>query len=319
MVNEKKRDYSLKAAILALLRQGHEPVSGQGVSRELGLSRVAIWKHIKKLQGLGYPIVADSKGYRIVEAVDSLHPWEFGERASRVHFLPETVSTMELARKLAQQECPAGTIVVAERQTRGRGRMDRTWQSDPGGLYFTLVLRHRIPLPYAYRLVFAGSLALAETLSRLYGLRAEIKWPNDILVGNRKVSGILADTQVESDLLRYLNLGIGVNVNNDAQSIFPGTTSVHRILGKPASRHDILAGFLKNIERRLDTPAGDDLMGEWKSRSATLGKAVKIVTPYETINGRAVDVDRAGALIVEQSDGVRKRIICGDCLHQEGT
>ncbi len=301
-----------------MLRCAHATVSGELLSDRLGVSRVAVWKHIHGLRELGYDIQAGPGGYRLEKDPDALFPWEFPGREDRVHYFDEIPSTMDVARDLARRGCPDFTVVAAGRQTQGRGRLQRTWQSAEGGLYVTLVLRPAIPPARAYRVNFAVSLVLAETLQACFGLDAKLKWPNDVLVDGKKISGMLSQMETEADTLAYLNIGLGVNVNNDPTPVEPGATSVRLLLSREVSRKKLLAELLDRIEERL---AGslEGVVERWKARTVTLNRPVRIVTAGETFEGLAVDVDKDGALVLRLGDGSPRRVIYGDCFHSAGT
>ena len=306
----------MKARILEILRNQTESVSGEILSGHLGVSRVAVWKHIGKLRELGYDIRTGPSGYRLENDPDAIFPWEFPGRENRVHYVKETASTMETARELARQGCPDFTLVLAERQTRGRGRLQRSWQSERGGLYFTLVLRPEIPPLWVFRLNFAASLALAEVLSGGFGLDAGLKWPNDVLVDEGKISGMLSEMEADADRVLHVNIGMGINVNNDPSAGVPGAVSISKLLGRPVARKQVLIDFLDRFEARI--AAGlDTVIEEWKQHTVTLGRNVRIVTVNETSEGLAVDVDDNGALVLRLADGEEKRVIYGDCFHAE--
>ncbi|HSM75380.1 MAG TPA: biotin--[acetyl-CoA-carboxylase] ligase [Desulfobacterales bacterium] len=305
----------MKGRILATLRAAETVVSGETLSQTLGVSRVTVWKHIRKLQEAGYPISAGPTGYRLEGDPDALYPWEFPGREKTLHYHPRVDSTMTVARTLARASCPHMTVVVAGCQQRGRGRLQRVWRSAEGGLYFTLVLRLDLPPVLAQRANFAASLVLARTLQELYGVPAQVKWPNDILVAERKLCGMLSEMEVEGDLAAFINIGIGVNVNHDPSGEEPMATSLAALLGRPVSRRELLACFLDRLEQRLQQPELADVIAEWKTQSATLGRRVRIVTTRETAEGLARDVDENGALILEDSAGVLRKIIYGDCFH----
>ena len=182
----------MKAQILKLLRSHDTIVSGEKVSTDLGISRVAVWKHIHKLQELGYHIMSTSSGYRLIDSPDVPFPWEFSDHDYNLLYYPEVSSTMDIAKELARKDCPDFTVVVAGRQTRGRGRLKRQWLSDDGGIYFTVVLRPDIPVPLSSRVNFLASLTLARVLRELFQIDAAVKWPNDILVDGHKISGMLS-------------------------------------------------------------------------------------------------------------------------------
>ncbi len=305
----------MKAEIIAQLRCA-DVVSGERLSQALGVSRVAVWKHIRQMQELGYKIEAGSKGYRLRSAPDTPFPWVFGQHADQVHYYPEISSTMDVAMDLARQGCPAFTIVVADRQTKGRGRLQRTWQSMLGGLYFTMVLRPRMPLVLAPLINLAAAVDLAIILEALYGIQARLKWPNDVLVEDRKLAGILSQMAAETDRIDYVNLGIGVNVHNDTRQVQPPAVSVCQLTDRPVSRADILAHFWERFEQRLRAGRWTDVVPQWKAQAATLGRLVKVQTLYDVFEGRAVDVEENGGLILEKEDGRHLTVVYGDCFHQ---
>lgn len=314
MGNEKQP--SVKAHILGLLRRSSDVCSGEALSRSLGVSRVTIWKHIKALRDLGYPIDAGARGYRLKESPDALYPWEFPGRESLIHFFQEIDSTMAAARKLARGGCPAFTTVIAERQTEGRGRLQRSWHSDPGGLYATLVLRPEIPVVDSPRLSFAASLEMVETLRDLTGVQAAVKWPNDVLVGERKLAGMLSEMEAGGDLVTFVNIGIGLNVNNDPTAANSEATSLYRLTGKRIRRQALLSAFLDRMERRLTAGGLARAIENWKGLTVTLGRKVRVQTLKEAVWGHAEDVDDQGALILRTDGGERRRIVFGDCFHQ---
>ncbi len=300
---------------MKILKENSSFISGEYLSQKLSISRVAVWKHIRHLQELGYPIETGSRGYLWHGDVDFLYPWEFLERESTIHYFDVVYSTMDEARLLAEKGSIHGTVVVAEKQKRGRGRRERIWHSRTGGLYLTLILK--IPLPPALGIYFnfVASLAVVHTLRKLYGIRANVKWPNDVLIGERKIAGILSDMRVDSEVIRYLNLGIGINVNNDPSKEVPLSCSVKKVLGKTVFRKEILATLLDELEDRIQKLPTVNPVKEWKSYTSTLGRQVKVISMSKTITGVAVDVDESGALILKQEDGTKKRVIFGDCFY----
>jgi BirA family transcriptional regulator, biotin operon repressor / biotin---[acetyl-CoA-carboxylase] ligase len=305
----------MKSTILQMLRDpGSGVVSGNAIRARLGTSRVAVWKHVRKLQESGYGIESTPKGYRLQSSPDALYPWEFPGREDRVVYLPETPSTMDVAREMARNGCPAYTTVVAGRQTQGRGRMRRKWFSRVGGLYFTVVLRPRIPLLWSSRVNFLASLTLARILRGRYAVEAGVKWPNDILVGGSKLCGLLSEMETEGEDVRFVDVGVGMNVNNDPPEVDPPAVSLRKILGRAVPRRDILAAFLDEMEARVAAENWEGVIAEWKRFSVTLDRPVRIETSRETIEGRAFDVDQSGALLVRTADGAVRTIVHGDCF-----
>ena len=306
----------MKGKILKELRSRKDIVSGEYLSSTLGISRVSVWKHIHKLQELGYNVLSASNGYQLIGSPDILFPWEFAGRESSIHYFSVLSSTMDMAKDLARKNCPDFTVVIAGRQTKGRGRLNRQWLSDDGGLYFTLVLRPDIPLPMSSRVNFLASLTLARVLRDMYQIEAAVKWPNDILVDDRKLSGMLSELEAEADRVFFINIGMGINVNNDPTGVEPGAISLKNMLGREISRVRLLSRFLDEFEERLKNAEFENIISEWKQYTVTLQRQVRIVTQREVTEGLAVDVDENGALIVKLADGSFKKIIYGDCFHQ---
>lgn len=309
----------MKSKILGLFRTSQDIVSGETLSAALGISRVSVWKHIQKLQECGYEIEATPKGYQLLSSPDIPFPWEFLKREGLIHYFPEVSSTMDIAREMARKGAPHFSVVIAGRQISGRGRLRRTWHSNDGGLYFTLILRPGIPLQWCFRVNFAASLALCRTLRSLTGLNAAVKWPNDILIDGKKLSGMLSEMEAEAEMVSFITVGIGINVNNDPTADEPNACSLGQLLRKPVSRKKILTRFLDELQAYLD--ASDEnlekTIAEWKELNCTLGRRVSVITPQETSTGLALDIDSTGALILELADGSRKSVLYGDCMNQD--
>mgnify|MGYP001828608664 FL=1 len=305
----------MKSQLLNILNKNNVFISGETLSQHLGVSRVAIWKHIQKLQACGYDIHSGPKGYRLVQSPDTPFPWEIPKRESSIHFFETASSTMDIARDLARKGCPDFTVVIAENQTSGRGRMDRKWWSPEGGLYFTLVMRPDIPPVMSPLVNFGTAFVLARTLRKFCGVEARVKWPNDILIHGSKVSGMLSEMESAGDQVSFVNIGIGINMNNDLPPDLPFATSIKNISGKTCSRKAFLSEFLDHLEKRMHQQDLANVITEWKSCSATLGRQVRIVSRRGVTEGEAVDVDPNGALIVRTADGTLKKIFYGDCIH----
>lgn len=311
--------FSHKAVILGLLRNASGIVSGEAISRQTGISRVAVWKHMRSLQSLGYGIEAGTTGYRLKNSPDGLFAWEFGNREPIIHHFDHLDSTMNAARKLARDHCPAFSVVIAERQTRGRGRLNRHWSSERGGLYFTVVLRPRISPLQSARINLYACLALAQTLQDHLDITAAVKWPNDILVENRKLAGMLAEMETEGDVVSFINVGMGVNINNDPTRHEPRAISLQQILGRRVARRPLLEAFLDRLEAGFAQATDDAVIARWKTHTVTLNRQVKVVTHDRVFHGRAVDMDPSGALILKQTDGSIVMVTHGDCFYDEQT
>jgi BirA family biotin operon repressor/biotin-[acetyl-CoA-carboxylase] ligase len=244
------------------------------------------------------------------------YPWEFADRESKIIYHAELTSTMDAAKQLARKGCSDFTTVIAGRQTSGRGRLNRQWISPKGGLYFTMVLRPDLPPVLSFRVGFLASLTLAQTLNQIFGIDVSVKWPNDLLVGERKICGMLAELEAEADRVAFINIGIGLNANNDPSAVEPAATSLKRILGRRVSKKEILSRYLDSFEAQMQTAAYDGAIEQWKKYTVTLNRDVRVVTTREVFTGKAVDVDDTGALILKCADGSIKTVRYGDCFHQ---
>ncbi len=303
----------MKSKILEALRESKDYVSGEMLSRELGISRVSIWKHISSLKRDGYVIEASSKGYCLISSPDLLLPYEFPGLGGKIHHFPEIGSTMDVARDLAKEMAGEGTIVAAEVQTQGKGRLGRGWISPKGGIYFTIILRPKISPAYAPRINLMASIAVAKAIRNLSGLKAELKWPNDVLIEGKKVCGILAEMEAETDIIKFVNVGIGINAN--AVITQRGVTSIKEQLWGEISRKELLSFILKEMKAQQALLTDEDLLREWRRLSGTLGREVRVIAPGEEIIGRAIDIDAKGELVIKERDGSVKVAVAGDCFH----
>jgi len=306
----------MKDQMLTLLRDKNDVVSGECLSAHLGVSRVTVWKHIQKLQACGYDIQSTPKGYLLKSSPDTPFPWELPQRMDCIHYVERTASTMDIARDLARKGAPGFSVVVAGIQEKGRGRLKRVWQSPEGGLYFTMVVRPDLPPLLSPRVNFAASLILARVVERVCNVDVRVKWPNDLLTGEKKIAGMLSEMEAEGDLVSFINIGIGLNVNNDPPFDVDNAASICQLTGKFHSRIEILSRFLDQFEERMSIGSLDGIMAEWKQQTATIGKKVIVETTRGTTRGTAMDVDENGALILETETGERQTVIYGDCFHQ---
>jgi BirA family biotin operon repressor/biotin-[acetyl-CoA-carboxylase] ligase len=238
----------------------------------------------------------------------------------RVVYYPAVGSTNHEAKRLAEAGAPEGTLVVADYQTAGRGRLARRWWSPPGSsLLLSLVFRPTFLAPHqAQRLTMIGSLAVCDAAADVTGLAAAVKWPNDVLVGGRKVCGLLAELGSTGSRLEYVVVGLGVNVNvdfgdGDAPALATPATSLKAELGRQVSRLDVLAAWLHRVEARYERlRAGALPHDEWQSRLVTLGQVVQVTMSSRVLVGLAVGVDADGALLVQEADGVVEKVLAGD-------
>lgn len=256
---------STRARIIEILRNSSNPVSGEMIAGMLGISRVAVWKSIKSLNGNGYSIGSSSLGYRLLEDLNSgLFPWEFGKDESRFRHLEKTDSTMNRAREEALAGGADGLVITAEAQLKGRGTGAKKWESATGGLFFTLLTRPAINAAYSCRQVVRAQCAMARSIKELAGIEATILWPNDIFTEQGKIGGILCETLSSGNTVLYSNLGIGINTGNKPET--KGTASVE------VNRKDLLRYFLREFEK-MDCESAE-LVSLWNSLSPLTGKTV---------------------------------------------
>lgn len=313
-----------------LLERAPESVSGAAMARELGLSRTAVWKHIDALRRDGYPITAAPRsGYRLIgDGPDKLTAEVVQPLLTTVvlgcpyYYLAETDSTNNRAKHLARGGAPEGAVVLAERQTGGRGRLGRAWHSPGGGLWFSVILRPDLPPARAPEATFVAAVAAVDALQAFPGLRVGIKWPNDLVAGGRKLGGILTELAAEAEKLEWLVIGIGLNVNLSRDAFPPAlrevSTSVAALVGHPVDRACLLARIIGALETWYQTWLAEGfapVISAWRERQVCLGRPVCVRTGRgEEWRGQALSVDDQGALLVEREPGVVKRVICGDVL-----
>ena len=309
MVNQLRTD------ILKALKESAGHVSGEALSHHLGTSRVAIWKHIRRLRQDGYDIESSSLGYRLNSSPNLLLPYEFPGMEQKIHHFSEVSSTMDIARELARNGAEEGTVVIAESQSRGRGRLERKWYSPQGGIYLSIILRPQVTPAYAPRINLLVAVAIARTIRELFGLKAELKWPNDVLIGGKKVCGILAEMDAEMDRVNYVNVGIGLNANALVSGHEENAVSLRDKAGREISRKEFCNSALRAIEEMQTMLTGADLLDAWRGLSSTLNREVRITAPGEVIEGRAVDIDDHGALMVKTGGGALRHVFAGDCIH----
>ncbi|MDP2841491.1 MAG: biotin--[acetyl-CoA-carboxylase] ligase [Candidatus Methanoperedens sp.] len=282
---------------------------------------------IKDKMDEGYMIKSSTKeGYTLVGSPDVLAPAEIkaGLKTSmmgkNIHYFKETESTNILARDMAGS-VDEGTVIIAESQTGGRGRMGRKWISPEGGIWLSVVLKPRMQPLHAPRITLLAGVAVAKTI-RNFGLSAKIKWPNDVLINGKKVCGILTEIGAEMDSIQYIVVGIGIDANVDTET-FPeefrdSSTSLKNELGYDINRVEFVQKLLIELESlylKFQKEGFTSIIEEWRMMSATIGQWVKITTQSRIMYGEAVGVDSDGALILETGEGRLEKIVAGNCEH----
>ncbi len=320
---------TLRESVLAALKERKgEWVSGEALSEILKVSRTTVWKQVKTLLAEGYEIESSpKKGYRISKPADLLSPEEvchglatevFGQKD--YFYYRELDSTNNRARILASEGYPEGTVVVAEMQTAGRGRRGRSWYSPANqGIYVSVILRPVLPLKEISRVSLVTAAAVAETLELELKLNPRIKWPNDILIDNKKIAGILSEAVTDMDGIEYIVVGIGLNINNQIQD-FPtdfrtAATSALAEHDQPDSRIKVLQGLLLQLEsyyKQLMAGNFAYTLEKAKSISMVIGQEVRLDTVNGFTVGQAVDIDDNGFLLVRDQEGAIHTIMSGE-------
>lgn len=323
------------ARVLAALRRaGDQAASGEDLSAALGVSRAQVWKYVEALRGLGYAITGEpGGGYRLLAAPDRLYAEEVQERlhtrwlARDYTWLETTDSTNRVATERAREGAPHGATIVAEGQTAGRGRLGRGFFSPPGlNLYSSTVLRPTLDTARAPTLILAAAVAVADTVAGIVGgdRTVEIKWPNDVLLGGLKTAGILMEMGAEATRVRFLVLGIGVNLNVSREA-FPDefraiATSLASHLGRPVDRIGFAARLYDTLEAVLDLHADggfEAVRPRFEARFRMRGRRIRVLDAVAgadapALEGRAEGIDADGALWVARDDGSRARVVAGD-------
>lgn len=293
MVNDDTR------ALLERLRTADAPLSGEALARELGVSRVALWKRVEALRAAGYPVEAGRRGYRLGRS-DKPLPWEFpGDEATTFHF--DTLeSTMDEALRRGWDGAPEG-VVVAEHQTQGRGRADRSWTSAGGDLLVTQWLRPALPAAFAGSLALEALTLMSETLEELYGLDVRLKWPNDLVVGERKVGGLLVETFGAADRPRLCTVGLGLNVHGLPATDRPAASVGG--LAPQADRRTILARWRHRLAAWAASP--QLVPARWARRAALPPRVTLETFEGLTVSGVPLGFDRAGGLLLGGGETIR--------------
>ena len=308
-----------------------EYLSGQDLSDVLKISRVAVWKHIKKIQTLGYKIESKQKlGYRLIDNTEKLLPWEITRDlktkliGKRVYYFEEIDSTQNFAQNIAADKKENGTIIIAEKQTSGRGRLDRKWTSPKGGIWFSLIIHPKFDVSSSTLIPILSAVALSKSIKSVLDIETEVKWPNDITMNGKKVAGVLVDASFQTNSIDYLILGIGINFDIDTKKLekrltktpnFYGIDSLRRKENKTPPK-TLLKEFLLQFEKnlfQLDKGEKSKIIKEWTKRAAGIGKKITINTSNGKISGISQGIDNDGALKIKTRNEIKK-IYVGDVV-----
>jgi BirA family biotin operon repressor/biotin-[acetyl-CoA-carboxylase] ligase len=316
------------AKILSALRENPDGVSGAQLAEQLKISRAAVWARIEDLRKVGFDISASPHfGYKIIGEPDALFADDLLARLGKtkvigrdIRVFEQTTSTNDVIEKLARDGVKEGVVVFAESQTKGRGRLGRKWISPSHkGLWFSILLRPDLRPQETTQLTVASATALRRAIQSETGLKPEIKWPNDILIGGKKVAGILTELSAELDKVRYVILGIGIGVNLDTNE-FPAdlkkiATSLKIESGEIVSRAELATAILQELDKDYSRVCGHffaNVADEWEENCTTIGKSVAVQIGERKIRGRAESLDDDGALLLRTEHGHLERITGGD-------
>src|SRR5664280_2786434 len=324
---EANRMSERKKTVVDILRTSTDFVSGEAISDRLGISRNAVHKHVETLRKRGYRIVGVSRrGYRLEQEPSTLSMARVTDRTKTSAFghsfryYDEIESTNAEAKSLANAGAPEGTVVIAECQTAGRGRLGRRWVSPAGkGLLFSVLLRPTMPMEDAHLLTLVAAAAAAEAIEAIAGTPVHIKWPNDLFLGDRKAGGILMEVSGEQDEVEWVVVGIGINVNTEYSELPVAlrrtATSLKIVKGEPVDRSELLATLLLSLETHYkDAVANgfDHALASFRNRDYLLHKSISVETREGPVSGSASGVDDRGALLVELPHRQVRRFHSGD-------
>jgi BirA family transcriptional regulator, biotin operon repressor / biotin---[acetyl-CoA-carboxylase] ligase len=315
-----------KDKILNLLRtSGIAYLSGEELARKTGISRTMVWKHIKSLERDGFMIQAvASQGYRIISEPDILRTSDLvqglkaGIIGKKLHLLTTAVSTNTTAMEMAFNGAPEGTVVIAETQTGGKGRLNRKWISPKGNLYCSIILRPAIPLHKAPLITLMGAVAVVSAISTVCTIQPSIKWPNDILVSRKKVCGLLTEMSAEQDGIKHIVLGMGINANMALTDlpvdIRENVTTLAVEAGQRVDRTALLRQVLRDIDHwyQVFLKNVDEVLGEWKRMNVTIGNRIAVSGLGEAFEGMAQGIDNDGRLLVRLDNGSVRQVAAGD-------
>lgn len=311
--------HTLREAVLKLFTDTEGYLSGECISDQLGCTRAAVWKQVTELRRLGYRIDAiPRKGYRLVTRPDVLVPDEIKcfnqseEIGQTIRYVDVTPSTQTLAHGWAEEGAGHGALVVADEQTGGKGRLGRSWHSPPGsGIWMSLILKPTMPLMHTPHLTLLISVAVTRVLRQATGAAVEIKWPNDLLIGGRKVCGVLTEVRAEADQIHYCVAGIGINVHPLShqlpQQLRSQTITLSEVTEQSLHRAELVAACCEEIEQLMqlyDEKGFSPVKTLWETYACMLDRWLTVHTATGMRTGQALGLDQSGALLLETDSGI---------------
>ena len=308
-----------------------EYLSGQDLSDVLKISRVAVWKHIKRIKSLGYKIDSKQKlGYKLVKNTDLLLPWEITDGiktkliGKRAYYFDTIDSTQNFAAKISKNTKENGTVIISQKQTSGRGRLNRKWISPKGGIWLSIILHPKFDITFTTLIPIAASLALSLAIEKTLKKKPQLKWPNDVTIIGKKVAGMLVDLSIESNEIDNLILGVGINFKIDSKKLTKSLQSTERFYGvtsltktnEKINPIKLVHSFLFELEKVLDLlehKKPQSIIKGWTKRASNIGKITTVITSDGKIKGKALKIDNDGALVLAQK-GKKQRVLVGDVV-----
>jgi len=319
--------------VLSFLKSHNtEYLSGQDLSDVLKISRVAIWKHIKKIREMGYKIESKQKlGYRLESSTNKLLPWEISSglktktMGRRAYYFDSVGSTQNQAMKMASEQASHGTLIIAEKQTSGKGRLGRKWVSPKGGIWLSIILHPKFDISVITLFPIASALALSNAIEKTLNVKSEVKWPNDITINGKKIAGMLVDASIESNKIENMILGVGINYNVEVKQIekqLKGTPNFYGVASlseynKTTKPVLLVQSFLLELEEIYNLLNKGDIkkiIRDWTKKSSTINQNIEVNTDDGKIKGKAIKIDDDGALVIS-ANKQNKRIMSGDVIH----
>jgi len=318
----------MERIIIFLKSHKTDYVSGQELSKLLKISRVAVWKQIKKIKKLGYEIDSKQKlGYKMTNTTTLPLPWEIrnGLKSKilgrKIYYLETVDSTQNFAVEIASEK-NHGTVVVSKQQTKGKGRLGRKWASPNGGIWLSVVLQPEIDVTKTTLIPIASSLALVVAIEKSLDIKPKLKWPNDVTVNGKKVAGMLVEASIESNKIEHLILGVGINFKINPKKIEQKLKNTEHFYGVETlvkedtteSPIKLIQEFLYQLEKNINMLTEGKIrpiITQWTKRSSTIGHKISITTSDGKISGNATHIDDEGALILSKN-GHRNRVLVGD-------
>ena len=318
--------------VLTLLKSHKsEFLSGQDLSDVLKISRVAVWKHIKKIRSEGYTIKSKQNlGYKLIDNTKHLLPWEITENLNtkfigkRIYYFDSMDSTQNFAVEIAPNRKENGTVVISKKQTEGMGRLKRKWKSPVGGIWLSVIVHPKFSTSQITLVPIATSLALHKAVEKVLGIKPMLKWPNDLTLKKKKVAGILLDTSIQSNKIEFLVLGVGINFKIKPRNLekllkkTPNFYGVSTLVEKNEKPLPLVKQFLyelENVFQMINSGSNKKIVTEWTKRSSTIGKNVSVITDDGRFNGKAIKLDIDGGLIITRGKKTKKLFV-GDVLHK---